>query len=109
MVECLPTVHAWHVQVEQQQVELFFQCPVDRLSAMRYQGEVKELLSGDRDGPTYFQIGFRLNMGEGALRMAVLRLRRRYGELLRHEIAQTVGHQEEVDEEMRLLLGLISE
>ena len=48
-------------------------------------------------------------MGEGALRMAVLRLRRRYGELLRHEIAQTVGQPEEVDEEMRLLLGLISE
>jgi RNA polymerase sigma-70 factor (ECF subfamily) len=70
--------------------------------------EVKELLSSDRDGPTYAQIGRRLNMGEGALRMAVLRLRRRYGELLRHEIAQTVGQPEEVDEEMRLLLGLIS-
>jgi DNA-directed RNA polymerase specialized sigma24 family protein len=72
-------------------------------------GEVKELLSSDRDGPTYAEIGRRLNMGEGALRMAVLRLRRRYGELLRHEVAQTVGQPEEVDEEMRLLLGLISE
>jgi len=71
--------------------------------------EVKELLSSDRDGPTYAEIGRKLNMGEGALRMAVLRLRRRYGELLRHEIAQTVGQPEEVDEEMRLLLGLISE
>lgn len=71
--------------------------------------EVKELLSSDRDGPTYAEIGRKLNMGEGALRMTVLRLRRRYGELLRHEIAQTVGQPEEVDEEMRLLLGLISE
>ena len=72
-------------------------------------GEVKELLSSERDGPTYAEIGRRLDMGEGALRMTVLRLRRRYGELLRHEIAQTVGQPEEVDEEMRLLLGLISE
>ena len=71
--------------------------------------EVKELLSSDRDAPTYAEIGRRLNMGEGALRMTVLRLRRRYGELLRYEIAQTVGQPEEVDEEMRLLLGLISE
>jgi RNA polymerase sigma-70 factor (ECF subfamily) len=68
---------------------------------------LKELLSSDRDAPTYAEIGRRLNMGEGALRMAVLRFRRRYGELLRHEIAQTVGQAEDVDEEMRLLLGLV--
>ena len=36
--------------------------------------------------------------------MAVLRLRRRYGELLRNEIAQTVSGPEEVEEEMRYLL-----
>jgi hypothetical protein len=41
--------------------------------------------------------------------MAVLRLRRRYGELLRHEIAQTVGGPEEVEEEMRYLLSVMSE
>lgn len=69
--------------------------------------EVKELLSSDPDARTYAEIGRKLNMGEGALRMAVLRLRRRYGELLRHEIAQTVGETEDVEEEMRLLLGLV--
>jgi RNA polymerase sigma-70 factor (ECF subfamily) len=71
-------------------------------------GEVKELLSTERDGPTYAEIGRRLNMAEGATRMAVLRLRRRYGELLRQEIAQTVGQPEEVEEELRFLLGLVS-
>ncbi len=70
--------------------------------------EVKELLSSDRDAPTFAELGRKLNMGEGALRMTVLRLRRRYGELLRHEVAQTVGQPDEVDEEMRLLLGLIT-
>lgn len=72
-------------------------------------GEAKELLSHEPDGPTYAEIGGRLNMREGAIRMAVLRLRRRYGELLRHEIAQTVCPEEDVDAEMRLLLGLITE
>jgi RNA polymerase sigma-70 factor (ECF subfamily) len=72
-------------------------------------GEVKELLSCEPDGPTYAEIGGRLNMREGAIRMAVMRLRRRYGELLRHEIAQTICPEEDVDEEMRLLIGLITE
>jgi hypothetical protein len=36
-------------------------------------------------------------------------LRRRYGELLRGEIAQTVGSAEEVEEEMRYLLSVVSE
>jgi DNA-directed RNA polymerase specialized sigma24 family protein len=72
-------------------------------------GEVKEMLSSERDGPAYAEIARRLNMGEGATRMAVLRLRRRYGELLRHEIAQTVGGPEEVEEEMRYLLSVMSE
>ncbi len=71
--------------------------------------EVKELLSNDRDSQTYAEIGRRVGMGEGALRMTVLRLRRRYGELLRQEVAQTVGEPQEVDDEMRLLLNLVSE
>jgi len=71
--------------------------------------EAKELLSRERDGMTYAEIGRRLNMGEGATRMAVLRLRRRYGELLRNEIAQTVSGPEEVEDEMRYLLSVVSE
>jgi hypothetical protein len=42
-------------------------------------------------------------MSKGALRVAVHRLRRRYGELLRLEIAHTVAGPEEVAEEMRHL------
>ena len=67
--------------------------------------ETKELLSSERDGATYAEIARRLSMGEGAARMAVHRLRRRYGELLRNEIAQTVSEPEEVEEEMRYLLS----
>jgi hypothetical protein len=48
-------------------------------------------------------------MSEGAVRVAVHRLRQRYGELLRSEIAQTVNGPEEVDEEMRYLMSVLSQ
>src|SRR5262245_4866836 len=49
--------------------------------------EVRSVLSGERDGAAYGGIGQRLAMAEGAVRVAVHRLRQRYGELLRDEIA----------------------
>ena len=50
-----------------------------------------------------------LGMSEGAVRVAVHRLRRRFGELLRSEIAHTVATPEEVDEEIRHLFAAIAE
>ena len=40
--------------------------------------------------------------------MAVSRLRRRYRDLLREEVAHTVGSPDEVDEEMRWLFQVLS-
>ena len=57
--------------------------------------------SGERDAGAYAGISQRLAMAEGAARVAVHRLRQRYGELLRAEIAQTVETAEEVDEDVR--------
>lgn len=45
-----------------------------------------------------------LDMTEGAVRVAVHRLRRRLGELLREEVAQTVADPADIDEELRDLL-----
>jgi RNA polymerase sigma factor (sigma-70 family) len=45
----------------------------------------------------------RLGMTEGAVKVAVHRLRRRYRELLREEIAQTVANPDEIDDEIRYL------
>ena len=50
-----------------------------------------------------------LGMSEGALKVAVHRLRRRYRELLREEIAQTLSHPEYVEEEIRALFGAFAE
>jgi RNA polymerase sigma factor (sigma-70 family) len=70
--------------------------------------EAKNLVSGERHGAAYAQISENLKMTEGAVRVAVHRLRQRYGELLRWEIAHTVASEEEVDEELRYLFQVLS-
>jgi RNA polymerase sigma factor (sigma-70 family) len=70
--------------------------------------EAKSLISGDREGTPYPQISKNLNMSEGAVRVAVHRLRQRYGELVREEVGHTVTTEEEVDEELRYLFQILS-
>lgn len=49
-----------------------------------------------------------LNMSEGALNVALHRLRKRYREMLRRHIADTVGEEKDVDEEIRDLFEALS-
>jgi RNA polymerase sigma-70 factor (ECF subfamily) len=49
-----------------------------------------------------------LDMEEGAVRVAIHRLRKRYRQLLRDEIANTLSDPAMVDEEMRSLFGAFS-
>jgi len=69
--------------------------------------EAKNLISGELHGAAYAQISRKLDMGEGAVRVAVHRLRQRYGELLRQEVAHTVTSEAEVDEELRYLFQVL--
>jgi RNA polymerase sigma-70 factor (ECF subfamily) len=71
--------------------------------------EAKDLISGERHGTAYSQISKNLGVGEGAARVAVHRLRQRYGELLRREIAHTVASEAEIDEELRYLFQVLSQ
>jgi RNA polymerase sigma factor (sigma-70 family) len=64
---------------------------------------LKGTLAGGGSG-RYATIGLELGMTEGAVKMAVHRLRRRYRALFREEIAQTVAGPEEVEDEIRYLL-----
>ena len=66
--------------------------------------ETRGLLSGESESSAYPEIAQRLEMNEGAIRVAVHRLRKRYGELLRQEIAQTVDTDADVEDELRHLL-----
>ena len=49
----------------------------------------------------------RLGSTEGAARVAAHRLRRRYGELLRQEIAATLADPAEIDDEIRDLFAAL--
>jgi RNA polymerase sigma-70 factor (ECF subfamily) len=51
----------------------------------------------------------RMGLSESAVKMAVFRLRRRYKELLRAEIAETVRDPDQADEEMQYLLTALQQ
>lgn len=64
-------------------------------------------LSGDPEAPSYGEASRSLGITEGAARVAVHRLRQRYRDLLRAEIAQTVSKPEEIEDELRYLLHVL--
>ena len=64
-------------------------------------------LSGEKAAASYAEVGTTLAMSAGAVQVAVHRLRKRYGELLRAEIAHTVSRPGEVDEELRHLFAAL--
>ncbi|HUF62893.1 MAG TPA: RNA polymerase subunit sigma-24 [Verrucomicrobiales bacterium] len=69
--------------------------------------QLKGTLSGDRSGIPYATLSRELAMSEGAVRVAAYRLRRRYRELLRQEIAGTVVNPGEVEDELRCLFAAL--
>lgn len=64
-------------------------------------------LTVGRGSASYAEVADELKMSEGAVKVAVHRLRGRYRRLLRDEIAQTVASPEEIDEEIRYLLSCL--
>jgi len=69
---------------------------------------LKQTLAGTRQSQPYAQLAGTLAMSEGAIKVAVHRLRRRYRELIREEISLTVLAPEEVASEMRHLLDALA-
>jgi RNA polymerase sigma-70 factor (ECF subfamily) len=65
--------------------------------------QLKRYLTGEVPAPNYAQAGIALGISEGAVKVAVHRLRRQFRDLLRDEIAQTVSAPEEIDDEIRHL------
>jgi RNA polymerase sigma factor (sigma-70 family) len=65
-------------------------------------------LTGSRSEVPYAELAPQLETTEGALKVAVHRLRQRYREMLREAIADTVSCPEEVEEELRHLLQAVS-
>jgi RNA polymerase sigma-70 factor (ECF subfamily) len=68
---------------------------------------LKVFLTGEAAVPSYRDVAAELGTTEGAVKVAVHRLRRRFREVVLAEIAQTVSTPEEVDEELRHLFDAI--
>jgi RNA polymerase sigma-70 factor (ECF subfamily) len=69
--------------------------------------ELIAVLTRDPGSSSYAEIAGRLGTTEGNVRVAVHRLRRRYGMLLREEIAATVGDEAQVDDEIQALFAAL--
>ncbi len=65
-------------------------------------------LLGEEEAPSYKAIALDLGLSEGSVKMAAHRLRGRYRERLREEIARTVADPTEIDDEIRTLLEALA-
>ena len=70
--------------------------------------KLSAFLPGDAEAESYGDLAGELEMTESAVRVAVHRLRRRYGQLFSSEVAHTVSHPAEIQDEMRYLLAAAS-
>lgn len=68
--------------------------------------ELEPVLFHDETSAPYAEIGARLGLSEGAVKVAVHRLRHRLRVLVHEEILQTVSNETELDEEVRYLTSL---
>ena len=66
---------------------------------------LKPWLTGDEGDATQAEIARELAMNEGALKVAIHRLRRRFRDLVKTEVAHTVGSEVEAREELMHLLA----
>ncbi len=68
---------------------------------------LKVFLLGQSNAP-YAALAREMNTSEGALKVAIHRLRKRYRELFRLEIADTVADSSEVESELRYLAAVLT-
>jgi RNA polymerase sigma-70 factor (ECF subfamily) len=70
--------------------------------------QLKTTLTEGRGGVAYAELASRLGMSEASVKMAVHRLRQRYREVIRAEIAETVTQESEVEDELREVFRALS-
>jgi RNA polymerase sigma-70 factor (ECF subfamily) len=69
--------------------------------------ELQPFLGGEEGVPVYREVAARLAISEGAARVTVHRLRERYRELVRREIAATLATGEDLEAEVRHLFAVL--
>ena len=100
---------------ERRWAETLLQGVLDRLrdewdghGALQSFEDLKAFLIKGQDAEPFAGTALRLKVTEASLKWAVHKLRRRYGEIFREEIAHTVSSPDEVDAEIRHLFSVMS-
>jgi RNA polymerase sigma factor (sigma-70 family) len=95
------------IVMEQARVRLREEYASARKGMLYYKLRVLE--TDDERSETYAEVAAQLGMTESGVKSAAQRMRQRYGELLREEIAHTVASPAEIDEELKHLLAVVGE
>jgi RNA polymerase sigma-70 factor (ECF subfamily) len=74
----------------------------------RESGHLEGFLTGQGADASYREVAEQLGTTENAVKSSIHRLRQRFGQFLRAEIAETVSSPAEVDDEVKHLLGVIA-
>ena len=69
---------------------------------------LKAFLAADRNSVPYAEVAAALGQTEGAVRVAVHRMRKRFRELFREEISHTVASADEIEEEVKHLMTVLA-
>lgn len=68
---------------------------------------LRQYLPGEELVMSHAELGAALGISEAAAKQEVYRMRKRFGEILRDAVAQTVAHPDEVDDEIRHLIDIV--
>jgi DNA-directed RNA polymerase specialized sigma24 family protein len=69
--------------------------------------QFEQYLPGGEPSAIYSETARRAGLTDAAVRQEAHRMKKRFGELLRSEIAQTVAHPDEIDDEIRYLIDVV--
>lgn len=70
--------------------------------------QLNPCLVGERSAQPYGELAAKLGVSEGTVKSAVHRMRQRYRQLLRDEIANTIAESSEIDAELRHLFTVLA-
>jgi RNA polymerase sigma-70 factor (ECF subfamily) len=97
-------------------VETLLQRVLDRLrdewegkDTTRHFDDLKPFLIDGRGSVPFSEAAARAGVSEASLKWAVHKLRRRYRELVREEIAHTVNREEDIEDEIRYLFSVLAD
>ena len=97
----------WAETVVQRALSRMEEEQTSRGDAERYRA-LRDWVVGSPEAVPHQELAVRLGVGQSAVRVAIHRLRKRLGVVLRDEIASTVTHPDQIEDELQYLLQIVA-